>query len=593
VNRSNGVFFTVVETPPLVSTGWEIRVISAKDFRNVKPRFTREVQTKVPFSAIVPLVKIPRFVEAWLSPAISEVGAGSVTLDLDDPMWATTLSDGSPASMLLDHEHLWQIYEDGLLRFEFLGQQRDAVHLTPDGRRTVTISGKGGADCLRWMSVTSPYFPGRPPGEFEADVYQFRIAVMDAYLALIGKAWANGFLTWVKPTWTNLYDSAGQKWEDAPKPPAPIDNVTAVLNGDVNFFVGSYELTPAAQATLSGFTAAFNFMTAPAITIVGHTDSTSSHAFNQTLSEQRAQAAANYIKALVPQAVITWYGKGETQPIATNETVWGREQNRRVTVTYPQGVMPDPVPYVEARSGVNYLDLLNEWTGQNIDDVAPIRAEWLMHPGFTLDVRKQFGSRRDKDVIFYEGSTAVLSKERSRNSAEIGNYVAIQCNEGGYTIATDDESIERWNRRMLFDRQKKFNADTMANIAKVKLEQNKDEKAEWTINVSPNAPGRRIFRDYGLGDWVGISRFMGGAQTQIEPFRVMGFTLKIDQNSNVALELKLQSARESALRRLQIRLTNLLNGRESQNVYVQDEEPIYAKIGDIWTPLRGDTYWQL
>lgn len=67
--------------------------------------------------------------------------------------------------------------------------------------------------------------------------------------------------------------------------------------------------------------------------IIGHTDQLGSNAYNQGLSERRANAAATY---LVSQAVsgsrIGTRGLGETEPVATNETEAGRQANRRVEV---------------------------------------------------------------------------------------------------------------------------------------------------------------------------------------------------------------------------------------------------------------------
>jgi outer membrane protein OmpA-like peptidoglycan-associated protein len=67
--------------------------------------------------------------------------------------------------------------------------------------------------------------------------------------------------------------------------------------------------------------------------IVGHTDALGSTAYNQALSERRANAAATY---LISQGVagsrIATRGLGETEPVATNDTEAGRQANRRVEV---------------------------------------------------------------------------------------------------------------------------------------------------------------------------------------------------------------------------------------------------------------------
>ena len=65
--------------------------------------------------------------------------------------------------------------------------------------------------------------------------------------------------------------------------------------------------------------------------VEGHTDSTGSEAMNQQLSEKRAQAVRDFLAgAGVPADRVTSVGRGEDQPIATNKTVAGRQQNRRV-----------------------------------------------------------------------------------------------------------------------------------------------------------------------------------------------------------------------------------------------------------------------
>ena len=67
------------------------------------------------------------------------------------------------------------------------------------------------------------------------------------------------------------------------------------------------------------------------ILIEGHTDNTGSDEYNLELSEKRSQSVSNYLASLnVDPTRFTIMGYGESQPIATNETVEGRAQNRRV-----------------------------------------------------------------------------------------------------------------------------------------------------------------------------------------------------------------------------------------------------------------------
>ena len=70
------------------------------------------------------------------------------------------------------------------------------------------------------------------------------------------------------------------------------------------------------------------------ITVIGHTDSVGDEAYNQGLSEQRAQSVASYLRS---QGVVgqrfNVMGYGEQSPIASNSTKEGRAQNRRVEIT--------------------------------------------------------------------------------------------------------------------------------------------------------------------------------------------------------------------------------------------------------------------
>ncbi len=70
------------------------------------------------------------------------------------------------------------------------------------------------------------------------------------------------------------------------------------------------------------------------ITITGHTDSVGTDAYNQKLSERRANSVRDYmIKDGIDASLITsTKGMGETQPVASNDTAEGRQKNRRVEI---------------------------------------------------------------------------------------------------------------------------------------------------------------------------------------------------------------------------------------------------------------------
>ena len=67
------------------------------------------------------------------------------------------------------------------------------------------------------------------------------------------------------------------------------------------------------------------------VQIEGHADSTGPKEHNQTLSEQRAEAVLNYLRAHgIAADRLSYKGFGESEPTDTNTTAAGRENNRRV-----------------------------------------------------------------------------------------------------------------------------------------------------------------------------------------------------------------------------------------------------------------------
>ena len=100
---------------------------------------------------------------------------------------------------------------------------------------------------------------------------------------------------------------------------------------DVLFDVDKYTLKPGTReklAKVSGILLAYPGLR---IQVEGHTDSTGSDEYNQKLSEQRAEAVRGYLVGQgVPSASVTAVGFGKANPVASNDTAAGRQQNRRV-----------------------------------------------------------------------------------------------------------------------------------------------------------------------------------------------------------------------------------------------------------------------
>lgn len=99
----------------------------------------------------------------------------------------------------------------------------------------------------------------------------------------------------------------------------------------ITFATDSATIRPEFYATLDSVAGTLNRYPQSFLDVIGHTDSTGSEQHNQALSERRASSVANHLRSRgVEPARIVSYGVGETQPIATNDTPEGRQQNRRV-----------------------------------------------------------------------------------------------------------------------------------------------------------------------------------------------------------------------------------------------------------------------
>jgi outer membrane protein OmpA-like peptidoglycan-associated protein len=111
------------------------------------------------------------------------------------------------------------------------------------------------------------------------------------------------------------------------------EGIKITFDSGLMFDVDSYQLKPATKDNLSQLSKTLTKYDDTNILIEGHTDNTGEEGYNIDLSEKRAESVADFIKDQGVQTKrITTEGYGEEQPIETNETVDGRQQNRRVEV---------------------------------------------------------------------------------------------------------------------------------------------------------------------------------------------------------------------------------------------------------------------
>lgn len=112
------------------------------------------------------------------------------------------------------------------------------------------------------------------------------------------------------------------------------DNITLNMPGNVTFATDSSDLSPAFFDVLNSVGKVLGEFEKTVVEVAGHTDSTGSDAYNQSLSERRAGSVATYLQGqgVMSQRIIT-VGMGESRPVADNSSAAGRQANRRVEIT--------------------------------------------------------------------------------------------------------------------------------------------------------------------------------------------------------------------------------------------------------------------
>jgi Outer membrane protein and related peptidoglycan-associated (lipo)proteins len=111
------------------------------------------------------------------------------------------------------------------------------------------------------------------------------------------------------------------------------DELLLRMPSGITFATDQATVQPQFQTTLDQVASTLAEYPKTMIDVLGHTDSDGSEAYNQSLSERRAQAVANYLgrRGVDPIRIATM-GYGETRPVASNETAAGKAQNRRVEI---------------------------------------------------------------------------------------------------------------------------------------------------------------------------------------------------------------------------------------------------------------------
>jgi outer membrane protein OmpA-like peptidoglycan-associated protein len=105
------------------------------------------------------------------------------------------------------------------------------------------------------------------------------------------------------------------------------------IPSDISFDTNRADIKPNLRPVLDRFATTLNQNPATTVSIIGHTDNTGSDAINQPLSVERAAHTRDYLTTRGVSATrIVVEGRGENEPIASNDDNAGRARNRRVEI---------------------------------------------------------------------------------------------------------------------------------------------------------------------------------------------------------------------------------------------------------------------
>lgn len=112
------------------------------------------------------------------------------------------------------------------------------------------------------------------------------------------------------------------------------DNINLIMPGNITFATAQSDIAASFYSVLDSVALVIEEYNRTLVVVAGHTDSDGGAAYNQGLSEKRAQAVSSYLSSRGINSVrLETVGFGERQPIASNTSAAGKQQNRRVEIS--------------------------------------------------------------------------------------------------------------------------------------------------------------------------------------------------------------------------------------------------------------------
>lgn len=217
-------------------------------------------------------------------------------------------------------------------------------------------------------------------------------------------------------------------------------------------------------------------------------------------------------------------------------------------------------PNLEINEGSNLLQLLGTLTQLQ-------QSDWIMDNDFNLKIyQKVWDSEEDdptlsfhkEDTIVMHEANAQLLRSRTRDRSAVGNSIVGRNAAGEYAYMEDEESISKFQRREMFiEAGNAVDLASLGTVLQSSLAQVSDEKSSWRLIVDPSLPGKRVFDDYDVGDWIGVEMIDSTGTATKNAWRIVGIAIQVDENAQITAELTLQSRMELLAERLQQQVANM------------------------------------
>ena len=585
--------------PPGAGSGWEVTVLAA-------PSYYQQL-AKLPPRTVLTL---------QFAKQLSDKGSGTVTLNMDDSFWQVVLPGGLAAHNILDYEHLWQVWQDGVLRFEFFAETVTEQLVDPSEQRIATVTGPGSIAALSWAMAAPPGFPSiiykldaitdsfsevNTSGQLVPDFYLWNLASPTSHIALnpsgTAQVMASPSTTFLG---TSVFDATSTLISAQVNPMVSPNAAGATLDGsqltqfyvqDVNnaghyFLIGMSGLNFYAQlgdptgTQTKVISSAANFNTVAAN--------------NQAYQYWQISESAGYFYAWTSPDGQNWaqqfkvaHSWNATQVAFYVSAKYDVDNSQFATITslnsnvttsslagalyFNQPIMSvwlqelqaaqgrGTIPFITTRMSASYDSFGNAWSDsqsvqiQNGTDLfallqghaSMINAEFVMQPGFVLQVGIPrvtgiitLGADWSQSVILREARDET-SKQRTRTRNQIANLIAAINSDGRTVTASNTTSIASWGQREAWIQAAVQVSPTDIDVvAAASVEQTSIEQLQWTLQITPNRPGKTVFRDFDVGDWVGLER---PDYSAVDSVQVIAIAVQVDASGVETHELTLVS----------------------------------------------------